>query len=410
MAGILRNKKRVFITTNGCNRRSLDSARLENFFKLNDCVIVKTEETADYIVFVTCSFEKSKEEECLREINKFLKCKGELIIVGCLPDISPNSLKEVFNGKVIETRNLGQIDALFDDFKVGFNSVADAHFQYKARVPLLQRLVLKFALIKEFFKKCLIYKAMLRKALTPRFISRYIKPKARKALLRVSYGCMERCAYCTISRAIGRLKSKRIDECVREYSVLLKQGYRDFDLIADNLGAYGLDSGSTFPELLQSLSEADKGLSVRWVLYTLDPRWAIKYNDFLSKYIAEGKIVHIICPIQSGSNRILELMNRHYSIEEIGQVLNTFRKLQPKLFLDTHLIFGFPSETEKDFLASLSAVKTMRFDVAVLFPYYDGYDSISSGMSNKIREEMIRSRVRQASDFLQSEGIRCVSL
>jgi tRNA-2-methylthio-N6-dimethylallyladenosine synthase len=256
----------------------------------------------------------------------------------------------------------------------------------------------------------LIYRGMLRKVLTLRFITRYLKPKTRKALLRVSHGCMDRCAYCTISRAIGRLKSKKIDECVREYSLLLKQGYRNFDLIADNLGEYGLDFGSTFPELLQGLSEADRGLSVKWVLYTLHPNWAIKYNDFLSKYIADGKIMHIICPIQSGSNRILELMNRHYSIEEITGVLKKFRKLQPKLFLDTHLIFGFPSETEKDFLASLNAVKTMHFDVAVLFSYYDGYDSIASGMSNKIQEEMIRSRVRQALDFLQREGIRCVSL
>ncbi|MFA6357916.1 MAG: radical SAM protein [Candidatus Omnitrophota bacterium] len=403
------NKKRVFIITNGCDRRSLDSTRLDNFFKLNNCVIVKTEKTADYIIFVTCCFKKTKEEECLREINKFLKCKGELIIIGCLPDISPNRLKEVFKGRIIETRNLDQIDALFNDFKVKFNSVPDAHFLYQVPIPLLQRFVSKFVFIKGILEKCLRHGAMLRRVLSLRFITQYIKLKTKKVVLRISSGCLECCAYCTIFRAVGRLKSKKINECVREYSLLLKQGYRNFELNADNLGAYGLDFGSTFPELLKSLSEVDKGLSVSWALYGLDPKWAIKYNDFLSEYIVKGKIAYIICPIQSGSNRILELMNRHYKIEEITEILIKFKKLQPKLRLDTQLIVGFPSETEKDFQETLDAVETIDFDAALFFAYYEGHDSFSSGMSNKIPGEMILTRIRQALDLLQGKGIRCVA-
>ena len=87
-----------------------------------------------------------------------------------------------------------------------------------------------------------------------------------------------------------------------------------------------------------------------WHLEQLHPKWVIKYRDVLSRYVAEGKIRFIRCAIQSGSNRILRLMNRHHSIEEITEIFEKFRRLQPRLYLSTQLMVGFPSETEEDFL------------------------------------------------------------
>ncbi len=274
----------------------------------------------------------------MKKINEFLKCKGELIIAGCLPDIAPNRLKEVFNGKIIETRNLGQIDALFDDFKVKFKSIPDAHLLYRPRISLPERFILQFGFNKEFFKKCLRYAVhKLNRCIHLGYLLKNIRQTKRRAFiyLRISYGCIERCAYCTIFRSVGKLKSKTINECVREYGELLKQGYRSFVLLADNLGAYGLDCGSTFAELVQSLPEVDKGLPVKWDIQELHPRWIIKYKDVLSKYVAEGKIISMLCAIQSGSNRILELMNRRHTIEEAAEILDKFKKSQPKLYLWT---------------------------------------------------------------------------
>lgn len=234
------------------------------------------------------------------------------------------------------------------------------------------------------------------------------KETAKLAYLRVSYGCIDQCAYCNISRAVGKLKSKSIDECRHEYSVLLKQGYRNFSLLADNLGAYGLDCASTFEELLLSLSEVDKEFSVSWRLEQLHPKWVIRYKDILSRYIAEGKIRFLLCPIQSGSNRILGLMNRNHSVEEITEIFEEFKKLQPRLYLFTHFIIGFPSETEEDLLASINIAKTIRFNEVQLFPYSDGYDSISSRMSDKIPEEKIHERLKKSVDFFRKEGIFCM--
>ena len=411
MLGILRNKKSVFIITNGCDRRSLDAARLEDFFKANNCAIARTAQAADYIIFVTCSFRRGKEKQSLKKISEFSRYKGKLIVAGCLADIAPNRLRQVFNGEIIETRNLEKIDEIFNEFKVKFRSIPDAHSFYMTK---WRRFIEYFEFNKPFLMKNLLY--MFRMTYVSRMLNKMPRVRinikkcketgiTKSAYLRVSCGCIERCAYCPIFRAVGELKSKKMDELLREYSGLLKQGYRDFTLVADNLGAYGLDCGSTFEELLESLSQADKNFSANWSLDQLHPRWVIKYKDVLLKYIAEGKITSINCPIQSGSNRILGLMQRHHGIEEITEIFKEFRKLQPGLFLSTHIIFGFPSESEEDFLATINAIKTIRFNDVELFAYYDGYDTIASKMSDKIPVETTTVRLERAINFLQRERI-----
>jgi tRNA A37 methylthiotransferase MiaB len=394
---MIENKKRIFIVTNGCPRRRLDATRLNRFFKANNCIIVKSALSADYIIFITCSFKKDKEEECLIKIKEFLKYPGELIVGGCLPDISSVRLKEVFNGRILKTKDLERVDDLFSDFKVKFENIPDAHLLHSAYFSWWRWGVLNLGFGKNFFINSLTYGNYLLK-------NTWL---GRKAYLRVSRGCPERCAYCTIFLAVGKLKSKKIDECACQYRQLLKQGYRNFVLLADNLGVYGADIGSNLAELFESLSAEDKNFSAKWDIRDLHPKWAIRYQDALSKYIAEGKIISLICAVQSGSDRMLKLMNRQHNIEEISGVLKKFRKLQPRLFLSTQLIFGFPSETAEDFLATLNAVKTIGFNLAMLYPYYDGSGSISSGMNNKIQEELILARLRKAADFFKREGILC---
>ena len=190
--------KRVFIACNGCTRRYLDAAKLVNFFKVNNCVIVKSADVADYVLFMTCSCRKYCEEESFKEIKNFLKYKGELIVVGCLPDIAPSRLKEVFHGKVVETRNLEKIDELFGDFKVKFSSMPDANLCHKdvkdvkeKDIVLLRTLILNFRFNKVFIKKCL-------KKLSE-MLNRMLSTKLTKtAFLRVSRGCVERCTFCNI--------------------------------------------------------------------------------------------------------------------------------------------------------------------------------------------------------------------
>ncbi|MEI8349914.1 MAG: radical SAM protein [Candidatus Omnitrophota bacterium] len=401
---MLRGKKKVFIFCNGCSRRSLDTSRLTDYFTVNNFNITTYPERADYIIFVTCAL-IYKEEQSFELIEKFSGCKGELIVMGCLPDMSHTPLREKFKGRFIETRNLNTIDAIFPNFKVKFSSISDGHIlgdyflNFNMKRNTFLRFFSHFALRKEFFSKCVrFFRKKLKKV-------QEINKETQEAYLRISNGCLERCAYCSIWKAVGEFRSKGIEECVSEYKELLQKGHRFIVFIADNLGPYGLDIGTDFRSLIEKLSVVDNGLHVRWRFEEMHPRWVIKYKDTLSRLIIEGKLTEMICGIQSGSNRMLKLMNRHHAIEEIIEALASFKKINPAFKLYTQVIVGFPSETEDDLFETIEALKKLRFESVYIFPYCDGVGSSASTMSDKISESIITERVNKAKVLLEKAGI-----
>ncbi|MDP2924190.1 MAG: radical SAM protein [Candidatus Omnitrophota bacterium] len=394
-------KKKVYLTTNGCKRREIDISRITDYFKRNEYAIISDPRKADYIVFVTCSFIKLKENECIERIKEFLKYKGKLIVAGCLPGIAPERLKEIFSGDVIVTRNLEKIDEIFCNLPLRFDQIPDANFFCTIGRPF-DKFVLNINPNINFFKKSLRY-------LSDSFYSLYrglfYGEKVLPACLRIGWGCIENCSYCNIRNAVGKLKSKIIDELVEEYKSLLEKKYRYFYFTADNLGLYGLDIKSNLPELINALSLVDRGIPVRWFFDQLHPRWIKKYEDFLCKQVSENRFTHISVPIQSGSNRILTLMSRHHTIDEVSEILIKFRRLDKKIILLSHVIIGFPSETEEDFMATLDALRLIKFDFVSLYPYYDSYGSVASQMPDKIDFSTIERRMKIAGDTLRKDGI-----
>lgn len=114
-----------------CARRDLDCTRLANFFTANGFRLTNNPKKADYIIFVTCSFMKIKEEECFKEIKRLQGYRGRLIVVGCLPDISPKRFHNSFHGEYIETRNLEKIDEIFKHFKIKFRDIPDTNKPFR---------------------------------------------------------------------------------------------------------------------------------------------------------------------------------------------------------------------------------------------------------------------------------------
>jgi MiaB/RimO family radical SAM methylthiotransferase len=397
MFGVI--EKKIFIATAGCARRNLDCSRLEEYFKANKYRIVKAPQKADHIIFVTCSYKQTKEEESWKYIEEYQKCRGELIVVGCLPEIAPIKFNEKFKGRYVSTKNLEEIDQFFSKFKIKFKDISDGNkiknsYQVSFLDTLRKRLFVSGFVRSSFISNVKQIKMFLIKAL-------YINSSG---YLRVSDGCPEQCAYCSIYRAVGKLRSKTVQACVEEYKKLLRKGYRKVTILADNVGAYGLDNKSSFAELLHNLALASNE-KIYWCIEELHPRWVIRYKTELLKMVEEKRIREIMCAIQSGSNRMLKLMNRPHSIEEIKAVLGEFKKANPGLRLCTQVIIGFPSETEEEFRETLNAVNEARFDLVSLYPYYDGYDTIASKMDGKIDKAIINRRIKEAVDFLNRKGI-----
>ena len=228
-------------------------------------------------------------------------------------------------------------------------------------------------------------------------------------------GCNWGCSYCGIYHAIGRVVSKPIERIIDEYQKLLNDGYTKIRFTGDEVGNYGEDNGFDFSVLLDSIYDIDEK-DTEWFINDVHPRYAIKFKDEFSKYIRLGKIQSLQVMVQSGSDRILSLMNRGYKSCEIKACLKEFKKINPNLSIVTHMIVGFPGETEKDFLDSVRFLNELNVDGAQFFSFSPREGTLAYEMDNKLDEDTIQKRMNHIIDLYGKNNVEiitdnnCVSL
>jgi len=154
------------------------------------------------------------------------------------------------------------------------------------------------------------------------------------------------------------------------------------------------------------LTEVDHNVEVSWYIMHLHPKWVLKYRAELLARIKAKKITELLCPIQSGSARMLKLMNRTSKIEDIADCLLEFKKANPDLRLYTQIIVGFPTESEKDLADTLHFIRQVNFDLVMPFRYYDGPETKSCKMDGKIDEKTLVWRFDAACKTMDKEGMR----
>lgn len=178
------------------------------------------------------------------------------------------------------------------------------------------------------------------------------------------------------------------------------QGHRRFLLFSEDIGSYGTDIGTTIAVLLQKIfsTPGDYKTSIR----AMNPMWLLKYRDLSKILLANSdRIDYVTIPIQSGSSRILKLMNRY---SNNGRLKNLFKTLTPHMNVRTMIIVGFPGETEKDFQATLDFVKEVKFAYIQIFAYCDRPGTKSSKMPHKIAARTIYHRIQRLQKAQQLFG------
>ena len=171
--------------------------------------------------------------------------------------------------------------------------------------------------------------------------------------LRVAEGCTGHCTYCSEKLAWGRIKSRPIQEVIAEFKIGVQRGYRRFFICAEDLGSYGYDLDFTFIDLLSEIIDEDKRGDCRLIIDQFNPKFLKPSLPQLADIFASGRIELFNCQVQSGSNRILRRMGREYSSEEWRDGMLAINRRFPQVRLGTHLMVGFPSETESDFEETL---------------------------------------------------------
>ena len=189
-----------------------------------------------------------------------------------------------------------------------------------------------------------------------------------KAWLSIMNGCDNFCTYCIVPYVRGRERSRRPGDILAEARQLTEAGYRDITLLGQNVNSYGkgLEDGVDFPDLLRAINDLPGDFVLRFM--TSHPKDA---TEKLFRTMAECDKVahHIHLPAQSGSDRILKAMNRHYDRAAYLDKVRLARQYMPDLVLTTDIIVGFPGETEADFEETLSLVEEVRYDAMFTFIY-----------------------------------------
>ena len=389
--------KKIFITAKfACMRRYQDRHKLIVYFKANECEIVENPEEANCIVYVTCGFSKLRCDNTIEHIKELKRYGKELMILGCIPATDPEGLNAIFDGKSLATKSLGDIDKLFPKFKTKYRDIKDLdtiNTDFKEHMPV-KTFFTEFKLRREFIKRLYNYFAKKVKGTV----------LERTALFRISDGCLHNCSYCAIRNATGKLKSKPLNECLEEYKKLMDAGYNNIIIDAEETGSYGLDIGTTLGVLLTELNKLTPGSAVKWSIQTLHLSYALKFRKKILNFIKTGRITSIKIDVQSGSERILKLMNRNYNVKEVKQLYEDCRKASRNLIITSHFIVGFPTEKDEDFQETRNYICSVDLDHIDFYIYTDMIGTEAYKITDKVPGEIVAERLDKAKKMLESRG------
>lgn len=212
-----------------------------------------------------------------------------------------------------------------------------------------------------------------------------------KSGVNIMYGCNNFCSYCIVPYVRGREKSRSPEEIVCEIKSLVKDGVKEVMLLGQNVNSYGktLDEPVTFAQLLKMVEEIDGLERIRFM--TPHPK---DLSDELIDVMSKSKKIcnHVHLPLQSGSSRILKIMNRHYTKEHYLELVDRIRAKMPDVSLTTDIIVGFPGETEEDFEETLDVVRKAKYDSAYTFIYSKRTGTPAAAMEDQIPEEVVKER------------------
>jgi len=387
----MKQNKRFFILSTGrCYNRDLDTENIINYLKLNGYSFVSDMSRADYIYITTCAVSKEAEDLAIKSIKKVLKMKNKnskIIVGGCLPKINKKRLLNFDNVCTISPRTIDKLDSILNA-KIQFKKIKDSNLLKEKDLKFLDRfrIYLQDSKINKEFFRGLIYQV-------PFVIKNFgyklnLSPTNKLYFIKISRGCKGNCSYCSIKFAIGKLKSKPIKRVIDEFERGLREGYKNFMLLSEDAGSYGLDSNTNIVELLRNIFDHKDDYSIR--ILSLNPDALIRYFDELLPLIENNhKKINFICvPLQSGSDRILRLMKRPYNIKQVENCLSALKIALKNGELRTHIMVGFPGETKEDFQKTMQLIKKIRFDGMGVFTYSDRPNTEASKMKNKIPERI----------------------
>lgn len=333
----------ALVDTYGCQQNEADSEKLRGYLTLMGYGFTQDEYQADVIVVNTCAVREHAEMRVLGNVgalNHTKKNKPEQIIAVCGCMVQQQHMAEKIK------KSYPVVDLVFGPHELW-------------RFPELLKQVME--------KHKRVFAADKSDGVMAEGIPQR-RDGSVKAWLSIMYGCNNFCSYCVVPYVRGRERSRRPEDVVAEARELVEAGYKDITLLGQNVNSYGRDLGLDvdFSDLIRMINDIPGEFLIRFM--TSHPKDA---TEKLFRTMAEcEKCAHQLhLPVQSGSDRILKLMNRNYDSAKYISQVELARSYMPDLVLTTDIIVGFPGETEEDFEDTIKLVEKLRYDAMFTFIY-----------------------------------------
>ena len=353
------------IATFGCQMNARDSEKLMGILEQIGYVAADSE-NADFVLYNTCT---------VRE-NANLKVYGRLGHLGAVKRSNPDMMIGMCGCMMQEPDVVEKIRKSYRFVDVVFGT----HNIYKLAELLVSRFESEGMII-DIWKD------------TDKIVEEL--PNERrfsfKQGVNITFGCNNFCSYCIVPYVRGRERSREPKDIIREIESLVADGVVEVMLLGQNVNSYGrnLETPVTFAQLLQEIEKIESLERIRFM--TPHPK---DLSDELIEVMKNSKKIcnHVHLPLQSGSSRILKLMNRHYTKEHYLELVEKIRREIPDVSITTDIIVGFPQETEEDFLETMDVVEKAQYESAYTFIYSKRTGTPAASMDGQVPEDVVKDR------------------
>ncbi len=362
---------KYYIETYGCQMNVRDSELMAGVLIENGYEPASSPEEADLILFNTCCVRDHAEKRLMGNIGALKELKDEkprtvIGVCGCMmqqKEVSDRFFRRFKHvDLVMGTNSVSNLPDYLTQIRAGYrvNAVTGISEDVTEGIPS-------------------------------------VRNSSYSAFVNIMYGCNNYCTYCIVPYVRGPERSRRSEEILREVHSLAEAGYTEITLLGQNVNSYGNTNGDVkFPELLAMINGVDGLKRIRFM--TSHPK---DLSDRLIEVMAGSDKVcnHVHLPMQSGSDRILKRMNRHYDLKRYLSIVERLRSTVNDVEITTDIIVGFPGETEEDFSDTMKAVDQIGFASAFTFKYSPRAGTAAARMEDQIPEPVKADRLRRLNEL-----------
>ena len=368
--------QKYHIVTYGCQMNVHESEKMAGILHNLGYTETQEKEDADVILFNTCCIRENAENHAFGNIGALKKLKKQ----------KPNLLIAVGG---CMTQEKGKTDVLKQKFP--FIDIMFGTLNLEELGELIKR--------KKSQKKKVI-SIREKEGEIIEFTDAY-RTSYPNAWVNIMYGCNNFCSYCIVPYVRGRERSRMPEHIINEVKGLVAEGYKEITLLGQNVNSYGSDgkTNMTFAQLLDAIASIDGEFRLRFM--TSHPKdFTEDVVNVMAKHRKICRLVHL--PVQSGSNRILQAMNRRYTREKYLEEIRLLKERLPEVEITTDIIVGFPGETEEDYLDTEALVKEVDFASAFTFVYSPRKGTKAAEMENVVPEEVQKDRIMRLVELVNS--------